>query len=382
MTPNGRSPLRIVVAVDSFKGSLSAPDACRAIAEGIVEGCEAAEVLERPMADGGEGTAAVMLSVMPGEWVECEVTGPLPDYQVTAGFAWFPRTRTALVEMAAANGIARLDPHSLDPMNTTTLGTGQLMAAAMGQGAEQILLAVGGSATVDGGAGAATALGWILRDGSGRELAPGGGNLRQLDSVARGDAPALPRIHVLCDVDNPLLGQNGAARVYGPQKGATPEMIPLLEAGLEQFADCVYAATGRDIRGLPGGGAAGGLAAGAHGLLGAELVRGADTVLEAIGLPEALQGADWVVTGEGSFDEQSAHGKVVSAVVRAGRAAGARTAVIAGVVDVKSETVGKLGIDVTLQSCPSGMPQAEAVAAGASMLRNAGRRFAQLHLGR
>lgn len=206
--------------------------------------------------------------------------------------------------------------------------------------------------------------------------------MRQLDSIVCNRDLALPRIDVLCDVDNPLLGENGAVRVYGPQKGATPGMIPLLEIGLEQFANCVQTATGRDIRDLPGGGAAGGLAAGAYGLLGAGLTRGADMMLEAIGLPAALKGAEWVITGEGTFDEQSAHGKVVSAVVGAGQAAGARTAVIAGIVDVSPETVRKLGIDVTLQSCPSGMPRAEAVAAGSSLLRNAGYRFAQLHLGR
>ena len=374
--------MKIVAALDSFKGSVSAPDACRALAAGIREVCPDVLVAERPMADGGEGTAAVLLASIRGEWVPREVTGPLPGRRVRAGYAWFPGTKTALVEMAEASGLARLDEAARDPMRTTTFGTGELIAAAMDRGAERVLLAVGGSATVDGGAGAAAALGWRMLDAGGRDLPPGGGALARLHAIRPGQAAALPPIDVLCDVTNPLLGEQGAAAVYGPQKGATPEMIPQLEAGLARFAACVLAVAGRDIRDVPGAGAAGGLAGGACGLLGARLVPGAEVVLEAIGLPEAMRGADWVVTGEGRFDRQSAQGKVVSAVARAGRAAGVRCAVVAGQVDVAPAEARRMGIEAVLQSAPPEMLVAEAMARGADLIRDAGRRFGRQCLGR
>jgi glycerate kinase len=228
--------MKIVVAMDSFKGSLTAERACTVIAESIAVLAPQAEIITKPMADGGEGTAQAMLAAGNGQWITKAVTGPLPDRRVRAGLAWFAGERMAVVEMAAASGLGLLAPQEKNPLKTTTYGTGQLIQAAMDYGARRILLAVGGSATVDGGTGAAAAVGWKFLGKDGKQVGLGGGPLLQIERI-------IPPVHinrvpieVLCDVDNPLCGDQGAAKVYGPQKGATKEMVEALEAGLEHLA--------------------------------------------------------------------------------------------------------------------------------------------------
>ena len=369
--------MKIVVAMDSFKGSLTAVRACEIVADAVQAAAPGAEVVLKPMADGGEGTAAALMTAAGGQWVEQKVMGPLPQMRVHAGFLWLAQDRTAVVEMATASGMQLLRREQLNPLKTTTYGTGQLIRAAMEFGAERILLAVGGSATVDGGAGAAAALGWRFFDAGGVEVGPGGGELFRIDRIVPPGQELHAVVEVLCDVDNPLCGEHGAAAVYGPQKGATPQMVETLEAGLRHLADLVHAQLGRDLCDLPGAGAAGGLAAGAVAFMNARLVSGIDEIMSRSGLRDAVADADWVVTGEGRFDAQSLRGKVVSGVTRIAREAGARTAVIAGRVLLPPDAYQPSGIETALSCMTDGMDLEVALANSEPLLAQAAREFAR-----
>jgi len=371
--------VKIVVALDSFKGSLTAVQACDIVAQTIRSSVLGTEVVTKPMADGGEGTASVLMAAAGGQWISRRVMGPLPEMEVEAGFVWVPDNRTALVEMATASGLPLLRPEQRNPLKTTTYGTGQLIRAALDHGANHILLAIGGSATVDGGVGAAMALGWRFLTKE-KEISLGGGQLRSVERVILPPHPLNATIEVLCDVDNPLCGEHGAARVYGPQKGATPEMVEQLDAGLARLARVVKEQLGRDIACLPGAGAAGGLAAGAVAFMNARLVPGIDAIMSQTRLTEAVVGADWVVTGEGSFDEQSLRGKVASGVTRVARAAGAKVAVCAGQVRLEPGTYRQAGIEAAVACMEPGMKLDYALAHSAELLDRAARRFARDYL--
>lgn len=325
--------MKIVLAFDSFKGSLSAREACRIASATLTSLHPAWQVISKPMADGGEGTSETILSAISGEWCPCRVMGPLPEQEVDSGFVWFPGDRTALVELATASGLTLVPAGELNPLRTTTFGTGQLLGRALERQPRRLLLAVGGSATVDGGVGAAMALGWRFLDVNGREVGLGGAGVEAITRVVPPRNPAgLPPVEVLCDVTNPLCGERGAAAVYGPQKGATPAMVRRLDDALCRLAKLIKAQTGRDIVDVPGAGAAGGMAAGAMAFLGARLVPGVEAVMEVCCVDEALRGADWVITGEGRFDQQSLQGKVVSGIIQAAQRNQVNVAVIAGQV--------------------------------------------------
>jgi len=314
------------------------------VAKGFVSVLPDLEIVARPMADGGEGTAQTMIAARGGKWIAATVTGPLPGMRVEAGFAFFEDNQTALVEMATASGMQLLSAEQLNPLKTTTYGTGQLIKAAADYGAKRILLAVGGSATVDGGVGAAMALGWRFLDEDGHHLGLGGGEIERICKIIKPEGLNLPEICVLCDVNNPLCGSNGAARIFAPQKGATPEMVERLEEGLRHLANLVSEQLGFDIANMPGGGAAGGLAAGAAAFMNASLVPGIETVIEASGLREDIKDADWVITGEGKFDKQSLHGKVVSGIAELANETQVKVGVIAGSMELDDEQWQQLGI--------------------------------------
>lgn len=368
--------MRVVVAMDSFKGTLTAYDACEIISDAISGVLPDAEVILKPMADGGEGTARAMIEAGNGTWVARKVMGPLPEMKVDAGFAFFP-DGAALVEMAAASGLELLRRDQLDPLRTTTFGTGQLIAAAADYGAKKILLAVGGSATVDGGVGAATALGWKFLDSAGEQVALGGVGLGEIAKIgSRGGRATVP-VEVLCDVDNPLCGEHGAARVFGPQKGATPEMVELLENGLAHLADIVREQLGVDILNVPGAGAAGGLAAGAIAFMDATIVSGIDTVMSRSNLDSELKSADWVITGEGSFDTQSLRGKVVSGILKVAKESDTRVAVLAGQVKIGPDEYRKLGIEAALAAKPDDLPLADALKNSRELLAATAKRLVQ-----
>jgi glycerate kinase len=355
--------MKIVLALDSFKGTLTAREVCDAVAEGIRPVRPDIKMVSVPMADGGEGTAEAMMSALGGEWISMTVTGPLSHMKVKAGYAWLEHEKTAVVEMAVASGLPLLKPEERNPMIATTYGTGELIRAAIEKGAKKILLTVGGSATVDGGVGAAEALGWKFFPNIGKIVPPENLNM--------------PEVDVLCDVTNPLCGPNGAAHVYGPQKGATPDMVKLLDSRLWKLSEEIFQCLKKNVRDVPGAGAAGGLAAGAMAFMNGKLVPGIDTVMTVSGLADALKGAAWVLTGEGKFDSQSVQGKVVDGVARLAKQAGAKTAVFAGTVRLTKPEWRAAGIDAVYALNPPGMSLDEAIARSREHLVKAGAAFAR-----
>lgn len=327
--------MRVLVAPDKFRGTLSATEAARAIAQGVRRALPQAEVDVAPMADGGEGTLDALVTALGGSLRSATVTGPLgdpvrADYGVAGGG---DRPGVGIVEMARASGLALLGKRRNAVRLATTRGTGELILAASAQGVATLVACLGGSATNDGGAGMAQALGVRLLDGWGSELPPGGAALLRL---ARIDATGLDSavrdldVVVATDVDNPLTGAQGASFVYGPQKGATSEDVVLLDRALGHFAAVIHRDLGVDVRQVRGAGAAGGLGAGMVAFLGARLRPGVEVVMEAVGLRERMEGADLVVTGEGRFDAQSLRGKVPDGVLAAAAEAGVPALVLCG----------------------------------------------------
>lgn len=375
--------MKVIAAFDSFKGSMDAFQASRAAALGFAAARPGLAAIEKPLADGGEGTAKILLDALDGEWVPARVSGPIEGRAVDAGFAWFPQSREAVVEMASASGLERLDPGRYAPLQATTRGTGELIAAAIDLGARKIRLAVGGSATIDGGTGALSALGWRFVDRTGSLVGPGGGELGKIAAVlppgkrsAVGLPERFPPIELLCDVSNPLCGDRGAARFFGPQKEADPQAVVKLEEGLRHLARLAPAASGSSILDLPCGGAGGGIVAGFHAFLGAGVVMGIDAVLDATGFDSTLHDADCVVTGEGCFDSQSLCGKVIAGVAARLRGKGKRLFVLAGRVDLPPEAWRALGIEAALSLEGDDDPPVPALPRGTEQLRHAAARLA------
>ena len=372
--------MKAVIATDSFKGTLKAYEACEIIAKAISKTAPDAQLVIKPMADGGEGTAGAMIQAANGRWVWQTVMGPLPDMQVEAGFAWFDDDKTALVEMSSASGLELLSAERMNPLNTTTYGTGQLIKAALEYGAVKILLAVGGSATVDGGVGAAMALGWKFLDNQDNPVPLGGAGLEKITKIVRPENISLVPVEVLCDVDNPLCGEHGAAKVYAPQKGATDQMVEQLEKGLAHLAKLVHKQLQRDIDNVPGAGAAGGLAAGAIAFMNAAVVSGIETVMARSNLRAELESADWVITGEGSFDRQSLCGKVVSGILKMASQSHTRLAVLAGQVNMPQQEYQKIGIAAAISCRPDNMSLDYALENSRALLYSAAQRFAKQYL--
>jgi glycerate kinase len=338
--------VKVVIAPDSFKECLAAEDVAAAMARGVRAAAPEADIVCVPMADGGEGTVRALVAATGGTLHRETVTGPLGE-PVEAEFGVLGGGATAAIEMAAASGLPLVPPGRRDPTETTTFGTGELIRAALDRGVDRIVLGIGGSATVDGGAGMAQALGARLLDAAGQPIGRGGGELARLARIDLADLDprlAAVRCEVACDVDNPLVGPRGAARVYGPQKGATPAMVEQLEAGLAHLADLVERDLGRAVRDLAGAGAAGGLGAGLYAFLGATLRPGVELVLDAVGLEAKLAGADLVLVGEGRMDEQSAYGKVPVGVARRAAQRGIPVVAIVGSLGPGAEAVHGEGI--------------------------------------
>jgi len=373
--------VKIVLAFDSFKGSLTAKEACRVVAETLRDLQADWHIESVPLADGGEGTAQTLVDACLGLWRFVEgVTGPLPEMQISAPFGWLPETRTAVIEMARASGLPLLTPAQRNPLRTTTFGTGQLLAAGVKAGARRLILTLGGSATVDGGTGAARALGWRFLDAVGQEVPLGGEGLLRIAKLV---APSeiLPPVEAWYDVRNPLLGSNGAARVYGPQKGADEAMVAQLEKGLEHLADLVERQLGMRLHDLPGGGAAGGFGFGAKAFLGAQLAPGAQGVMQAVGLEQALAGADWVITGEGALDSQSLQGKVVGEVARLAGRRQVKVAVLTGRLRLDSAACQAAGLARCEQLVMPGMSTEQAISQAGPLLAAAACRLAEAMAG-
>ncbi|KJS15655.1 MAG: glycerate kinase [Peptococcaceae bacterium BRH_c4b] len=345
--------MKIIIAPDSFKGSCTAITVASATERGVKKAYPDAKVVKLPVADGGEGTVDVLVLAAGGEYRELEVTGPLGG-KVVANYGILP-DGTAIIEAAAASGLPLLPLERRNPWFTTTYGTGELIKAALDQGYRRIVIGIGGSATNDGGAGMARALGVSFRDQYGNELGFGGGELGRLHDVDIRDLdPRLKEaeIVVACDVANPLCGPEGASLVYGPQKGGTPEMLKELDRNLSRYARIISRQLGVEIADLPGAGAAGGLGAGLMIFCRAKLKPGIDTVLDAMNFDHHLQDADLVITGEGQIDGQSVYGKVPVGVARRAKKFGLPVLALAGSIgDGAGKTAG-YGIDGILSIVP------------------------------
>ncbi len=347
--------MKVVVAPNAFKGTISAPAAAAAIARGVRESFPDAEVVEVPVADGGDGTVEALVAAHRGLTREVEVEGPLGE-RVTATYGLISGGKTAVAELAATSGLALLPRAKRDPRRASTFGFGQLLAEVRGQGVVEIIAGIGGSATNDGGAGMAQALGFRLLDAQGHELERGGAALAGLERIVRPADTRSWSIRVACDVQNPLTGPQGASYVYGPQKGADPRTVRELDAALERFANVIHKDLGVDVLGLPGGGAAGGVGAGLVAFTGARLIPGAPLVVEASGFDQALRGADLVITGEGRVDGQTAFGKAPAEVARRAQRAGVRTLLIAGSKGPGWESLSSLGVARIATLVPDGDP--------------------------
>lgn len=310
--------MKIVIAPDSYKESLSAAEVAQAIEKGFREIFPDAQYVSMPVADGGEGTVEAMIAATQGTEHSAWVTGPLGE-KVEACWGMSGDGVTAFIEMAAASGLGLVPPEKRNPLITTSRGTGELILQALEHGAKRIIIGIGGSATNDGGAGMMQALGARLCDAEGQEIGHGGGSLSRLSRI---DLSAIdPRlrdrmIHVACDVTNPLVGERGVSRIFGPQKGATEAMIVELDRNLAHFADVIKASLQVDVKPIPGAGAAGGMGAALMAFLNAELRSGIEIVTEALKLEEQIHDCSLVVTGEGRIDSQSIHGKVPVGIAR------------------------------------------------------------------
>lgn len=340
-----RAAPRVVIAPQSFKGSADAVAVAAAIAKGVRGVWPRAEIVEIPLADGGEGTVRALVRATRGELRHARAHDPLLR-EIDAEWGILGDRTTAVVEMAAANGLPLLRETERDPRMTSTRGTGELILAAATTGAHRIVIGIGGSATNDGGAGMARAFGYRFFDREGAELPEGGAALARLWRIDGQTDPRLirPSIDVACDVRNPLLGSEGATAIFGPQKGATPEAVRELDAALTKYADVVERFVGRRIRDVPGAGAAGGLGAGLLAFLDARLVSGAALVLDAVGFDRQLDGAVLVITGEGRIDGQSMYGKLTQAVTAAARRRGVPVVAVAGTLGKGHEAMRDAGI--------------------------------------
>lgn len=358
--------MKIVIAPNAFKGSLTAGEAAAAMAAGVKSVLEDVNIVQVPVADGGDGLVAVAIDTLRGERRRVLVSGPCFEL-VDAEFCFVPELDFVAVEMALASGLALLPEDCRDPARTTTFGTGELIMAALDLGVGRVGVGIGGSATNDGGIGVAAALGIRFLGSDGQEVKPVGASLADIVHI---DASGLdPRINktvveAVCDVDNPLLGGQGATRVYGPQKGATPEQVEMLEAGLANLAAVIESDLEIDVCDLPGGGAGGGLGAGLHAFLGAKMRSGTEMVLDLVGLEEKMIGADLVLTGEGKIDFQTAFGKAPAGVASLAKKNKIPCVAIAGTVDDELGELPDMGLSAVFSICPGPISLADAMAKG------------------
>lgn len=357
-----------LLAPDSFKESMTAKEVCIAIEKGLRKVYPESRYIHVPMADGGEGTVQSLVDASGGQLYQKEVTGPLGT-PVTAAYGIMGDGVTGVIEMASASGIHYVNQHTRNPLITTTYGTGELIRACIDRGMKKIIIGIGGSATNDGGAGMAEALGVRFLDEQGEPLARGGGDLGRLSTI---DISALDQrlqdvqLIVACDVTNPLCGEQGASQVFGPQKGATPEMIQQLDHNLHHYAAVVKQQLDKDVASIPGAGAAGGLGAGLLIFTQSVLQKGIDIVIEYSGLIPKLESADIVFTGEGGIDFQTKFGKTPYGVARVARASGKPVIAIAGYIGEGIDTLYDEGIDAIFGIVPGASDLDSLLQSGAS----------------
>ncbi|PKB86308.1 glycerate kinase [Ewingella americana] len=370
--------MKIVIAPDSFKESLSALEVAKAIESGFREIFPDAQYVKLPVADGGEGTVEAMVAATQGKVVKVKVTGPLGD-PIEAFFGLSGDSKVAFIEMAAASGLESVPQAKRNPLKTTSFGTGELIRHALDHGVEHCIIGIGGSATNDGGAGMVQALGGKLLDKKGQQIAHGGGALEQLNSIDISELDSRIkdcRFEVACDVTNPLTGKNGASAIFGPQKGATPEMVKQLDGYLAHFAKLIKQSLDIDVDSLPGAGAAGGMGAGLHAFCGAQLRQGIEIVTEALGLEALVKDATLVITGEGRIDSQSINGKVPIGVARVAKKHNKPVIGIGGSLTKDVDVVFDHGLDAVFSVLSSICTLEEALEHAAENLHNTARNIA------
>jgi len=363
--------MRIVIAPDSFKGSMTAAQVCRAIESGARAAAKDADIVCVPMADGGEGTVQSLIDGLGGRFVTCACEDPLG--RTRDAVYGLTDDGMAVIEMAQASGLTLLKDGERDPLVTSTYGTGQLIKDALDKGARKFIVGIGGSATNDGGAGMAEALGYRFFDEAGNALGRGGGALSGLSRIdAKGADPRLKecRFTVACDVDNPLTGPRGASAIFGPQKGASPETVELLDNALARFAERMSADLGIAAADVPGAGAAGGLGAGCIVFLSAVLSKGVDIVIEATGLGKIIEDASLVISGEGRTDSQTLSGKTVLGVAKLAKSLDVPVIVISGSLADGAEELSRFGVIGLYAIMEEGITLEEAMRDGAELLKN------------
>ncbi len=375
---------KIVIAPDSFKGNLTSLEVAVSIEKGIRRVLPNATCVKIPMADGGEGTVQSLIDAAGGKLVRKRVMGPAGKI-VTACYGWLPGKKTAVIEMAEASGLPLVEGHTKNPLKTTTYGTGQLILDALDRGAKKIILGIGGSATNDGGVGMAQALGVRFMDTRGREIKePGsGGMLAKIQTIdATGLDARISKVKILvaCDVKNPLHGKQGAAHVFGPQKGATPKMVAVLDANLKHLGRLIKRDLKKGVARMPGAGAAGGLGAGLVAFAGATLKSGVDIVLRTTELEKYVKGADLVITGEGKVDFQTAFGKTPSGVARAAKKHRVPVVAIGGALSDDAHNVFAHGIDGIASAAAKDMSLDEALRDSRPHLENVAERVIRMIL--
>ncbi|WP_060989226.1 glycerate kinase [Photobacterium leiognathi] len=373
--------MKIIIAPDSYKESLTAMEVATAIENGFRQVIPNAEYIKLPMADGGEGTVQSLVDASNGTIIERSVTGPLGE-QVNGFFGLMGDGKTAIIEMAAASGLHLVSPDLRNPMLTTSFGTGELILAALDKGVEHIIVGIGGSATNDGGIGMAQALGVRLLDENNKQISYGGGALDRLHHIDISNIdPRLVsvRLEVACDVDNPLCGEKGTSQVFGPQKGATPEMVTQLDNNLAHYAEIIKRDLGKDVKDMAGAGAAGGMGAALLGLFNAQLRPGIEIVMDAVNLADVLQDADLVITGEGRIDSQTIHGKTPIGVARTAKRFNKPVIGIAGSLSYDCNVVHEHGIDAVFSAVPRSVSLAEALAEAAINVELTARNVAAIY---
>ena len=338
--------MKIVIAPDKFKGSLTGLEFCDVVASGIEEILPACKIIKIPMADGGDGTMDALESQIPHSRHVVNVKDPL-FRNVEAYYLYDKTSKTAFVEMSAASGMRLLQPEEQNCYETTSYGTGELIADALDQGAKKIILGIGGSATNDAGMGMAEALGYVFKDKAGNLVEPIGKNLSLVDTIdISGVHPKLgeAEVKVACDVTNPLFGERGAAFVYGPQKGASPEQVIELNQGLRNFSKVLTRTFGVAFEEVYGAGAAGGMGAGSMAFLQARLESGIELVQEILHFDQKITGAEWIITGEGKFDYQTLAGKTVNGVIESAKAQNIQVAVFCGEISLPADAMAAMDI--------------------------------------
>ena len=374
--------MKIVIAPQGFKGGISGLEAARAIARGVLKAVPDAETVLLPVADGGDGTLHALVDATGGEIFTSMVTGPL-SHQVEAEWGVMGDGRTAVIEMARASGLAMVPPRRRNPKVTTTLGTGELLKEALERGYERVIVGLGGSATNDGGAGMAAALGARLLDSSGNALPPGGtalARLARIDTSGMLDQIDGAEIIAATDVTNPLCGPTGASVIFGPQKGASEELVAELDAALLNFAQVVKRDIGRDVLDIPGAGAAGGLGAGLIAFAGARIQSGIDLVCQVLDFDTHLAGADLVITGEGRADRSTVFDKAPVGVARHAKAHGVPTVLLAGSLGEGHEQLYNHGVASILCISDGAMSFQQALGRTGEMLEGTAERAVRLFL--